>query len=128
MYGFAQRMRHLPPYAPNPFSEMQIDRMQVEDAKPVFVFTADNKLAFLQTADAWDFAIYFTLAKTGLCLGELTHLLIENMDLEEGWLHIRNKPELSWRIKTRSERAVPLISELQSLLGRALSLRREHWA
>ncbi len=124
MYGFAQRMRHLPPYAPNPFSEMQIDRMQVEDAKPVFVFTAETELAFLQAADTWDFAIHFTLAKTGLRPGELTHLLIEDVDFEEGWLHIRNKPELGWRIKTRSERSVPLISELQSVLREVIGSRQ----
>lgn len=123
MYGYAQRMRHLPPYAPNPFSEMQIDRMRVEDAKPVFVFTAETEHAFLAAADAWSFPIHFMLAKTGVRPGELTHLLIEDLDLDEGWLRIRNKPELGWRTKTRAERSVPLIDELRSLLREVVGPR-----
>jgi integrase len=124
MYGYAQRRRHLPPYASNPFSEMQIDRMQVEDAKTVFVFSAETELAFLQAADDWAFPIHFILAKTGLRPGELTHLLIEDVDLETGWLHIRNKRELGWQIKTRAERAVPLIPELQNVLQRVIGERK----
>ena len=103
-------MRHLPPYAGNPFAELPLDRMKVEDAKPIFVFDAATELAFLRAADDWAFPIHFTLAKTGLRLGELAHLLIEDLDLEGGWLHVRNRPALGWRVKTGRERAVPLIA------------------
>ena len=42
--------------------------------------------------------LHFTLAKTGMRSGELCHLLIEDLDLAGGWLHIRNKTELGWRL------------------------------
>ena len=35
-----------------------------------------------------------------------------------GWMHVRNKPELGWRIKTRRERSVPLVDELVAVLRR----------
>jgi integrase len=37
------------------------------------------------------------LLLTGLRPGELTHLLLPHgLDLEAGWLHVRNKPRLEW--------------------------------
>lgn len=87
-----------------------------------FVFDAATELAFFQAASAWAFPIHFTLAKTGLRVGELTHLLIEEVDFEGGWLHVRNKTELGWRVKTGNERVVPLLPEvvavLKSMIGR----------
>ena len=121
LYGFAAKKRHLPPYGENPFAGLGGKKFRVEDAKPVFVFDADSELRLLQLADDWSFPIHFILAKTGLRVGELVHLLVDDLDLDGGWLHVRNKPELGWRIKTGRERAVPLIDEavlvLRALLG-----------
>ena len=74
--------------------------MKIEDAKPIFVSTAATELAFLNACPKWIFPIHFTLAKTGLRIGELVHLLIEDVDLQGGWIGVRNKTELGWRIKT----------------------------
>jgi len=125
MYTFAAKRRHLPPYAANPFAELSLDRLKVEDAKPIFVFDEETELAFFHAADDWIFSIHFTLAKTGLRPGELRHLLIEDVDLELGWLRVRNKPELGWRIKTGRERAIPLIDELVLVLRRVIGKRTD---
>jgi integrase len=124
MYNYAVKRRHLPPYVGNPFSELPLDRLKIEDAKPIFVFTADTELAFFKAASDWAFPIHFTLAKTGLRVGELTHLLIEEVDLEGGWLHIRNKTELGWRVKTGQERMVPLLPEVVAVLRAAIGRRK----
>jgi integrase len=124
MYTFAVKRRHLPPYAGNPFAELPLDRMKVEDAKPIFVFTADTEMAFLKAAPDWAFPIHFTLAKTGLRVGELVHLLIEEVDLDGGWLHVRNKTELGWRVKTGNERAVPLLPEVVAVLRAVIAGRK----
>lgn len=124
MYSFAAKRRHLPPYAGNPFAELPLNRLKIEDAKPIFVFGADTELAFLQAADAWAFAIHFTLAKSGLRVGELVHLLIEEVDLDKGWLHVRNKSGLGWRIKTGNARNVPLLSEVVAVLRRVIGDRK----
>jgi hypothetical protein len=77
MYAFAGKRRHLPPHFGNPFAEVPIDRLRIADAKPIFVFEEDAELEFFHTADDWAFPVHFTLAKTGMRVGELTHFLIE---------------------------------------------------
>lgn len=124
MYAYAVKRRHLPPYTDNPFAGIGGKRSRVEDAKPVFVFDEESELRFLTAADHWTFAVHFLLAKTGLRVGELVRLLVEDIDFEGGWLHVRNRPELNARTKTRRERAVPLIAEIIRVL-RALVGHRQ---
>lgn len=124
MYAFAAKGRHLPPYAGNPFAELPLGRLKNDDAKAILVFGPDTELAFFQRADAWQFPVHFVLAKTGLRIGELVHLLIEEVDLENGWLRVRNKTLLGWRVKTGSERDVPLLSEVAAVLRRVIGDRK----
>jgi integrase len=124
MYTFAVKRHHLPFYVGNPFSELPLDRFKIEDAKPIFVFTEATELAFLRAASDWAFPMHLTLAKTGLRVGELTHLLIEEVDLAGGWLHVRNKTELSWRVKTGNERSVPLLPEVVAVLRSVIGERK----
>ncbi|MGL6075214.1 MAG: tyrosine-type recombinase/integrase [Fimbriiglobus sp.] len=123
LYQYALKQRNLPPYVGNPFSELPLDRFKLEDVKPIFVFTAKSELAFLRAASDWAFSIHFTLAKTGLRIGELTHLLIEDLDLDNGWLHVRNKTDLGWRIKTGQERLIPLLPEVITVLKGVIGSR-----
>jgi len=125
LYHFAGKRRYLPPYADNLFAELPLDRFKVEDAKPVFVFDAVTELAFFRAASRWEFPIHFTLAKTALRINELTHLLLEDVDLDGGWITVRNKPELGWRVKTGNGRRVPLLPEVVAVLRAMLGDRRE---
>jgi integrase len=63
------------------------------------------------------------LAETSMRPGELTHLLVEDIDPAAGLPHIRNKPALGWSIKTRNTPTIPLPAEplavLQRLVKRA---------
>jgi integrase len=109
LFNFAIKRRHMPPYAANPFSAIEVERMPIEDAKPIKVFTREQELAFLAGCDAWQRPIFLTLMLTGLRPGELCHLLLpHDLDLDARMLHVRNKPQLGWQVKTRGERAVPL--------------------
>ncbi len=123
LYAYAAKHRHLPPYADNPFLKLDIDRMRIEDAKPIYVFDHDSELAFFKQADDWAFPVHLVLAKTGIRVGELIHLQIEDLDLDAGWLHIRNKTALGWKVKTRRERMVPLIQEVSMVLKRVMGDR-----
>ncbi len=117
LFSFALKRRHLPPYSENPFTTIQIDRIPIEDAKPITLFTAEQECQFLEACDDWQLPIFATLMYTGMRPGELTHLLLsENVNLGEGWVHVRNKPELGWQVKTRNERQIPLIPELVEIL------------
>ncbi len=117
LFNYAARQRHLPPYVENPFRTIEINRIPVEDSKPIVVFTGDEERRFLEACDDWQFPIFATLLMTGLRPGELTHLLLpDNLDLDEGWLYVRNKPDLGWKVKTRNERDIPLMSSLVNVL------------
>jgi integrase len=123
LYNYALKRRHLPPYAGNPFAELPLEKMKIDDSKAIFVFDATSELEFLRQCSDWAFPIHFTLAKTGLRIGELVHLLIEDVDLAGGWLHVRNKVELGWRIKTGQERVVPLLAEAVEVVRRVIGTR-----
>jgi integrase len=116
LYRFAARHRNLPPYCENPFSDLGSLKVHEDEAKPVSVFDEKTEKEFLEAADEWGFPVHFTLAKTGVRPGEAARLLIEDVDLERGWMHVRGKPELGWRVKTRRERAVPIVPELVHVL------------
>lgn len=62
LFGFGAKQRHLPAYAPNPFSMLAIERMPTEDAKPIRPLTPRQEVAFFQACDAWQFPIFFVLA------------------------------------------------------------------
>jgi integrase len=125
VYGFAAKKRHLPPYLENPFQGLGGSKLvRIEDSKPIFVFDDQSEAKFFRHADDWSFPIHFLLAKTGIRPGEATHLLIEELQLDSGWLQVQNKPELGWRVKTRRERSVPLIEELVHILRRVIGERR----
>jgi integrase len=125
LLAYAQRQRHLPPYAENPFRVIEIHRIPIEDAKPVVALTNDEQVALLEHCDNWQLPIFATLLLTGLRPGELVHLLLpDDLDLKEGWLRVRNKPHLGWQIKTRNERDIPLIPALGEVLQQAVGERK----
>ena len=117
LFNFAIKRRHMPPYAENPFSVIEIDRIPVEDAKPFVDLSPEKEREFLEACDDWQFPIFATLLLTGLRPGELTHLLLpDDVDLDKRFIQVRNKPKLGWQVKTRNERRVPLMPELAELL------------
>ena len=124
LFNYAQKNRHLSPYAENPFQTIEIGRIPVEDARPIVVFTPTQEAKFLSACDNWQFPLFLTLLMTGLRSAELTHLLLpDDLDLDDGWLYVRNKPKLGWRVKTRNERNIPLVPVLVDVLRAAVDGR-----
>ena len=64
LFNFAGEQRHLPLYAPNPFGALAIDRLPIDDAKPIRPFTPEQELAFFKAWDEWQFSVFFVLAFT----------------------------------------------------------------
>jgi integrase len=117
LFNYAQRHRHLSPYAENPFRALEISRIPIEDAKPVVALSQQQASELMAVCDDWQFPVFLTLLFTGLRPGELTHLLLPNdLDLEGGWLRVRNKPALGWQVKTRNQRDIPLIPQHVAVL------------
>jgi integrase len=125
LFNYAARQRHLPPYAENPFRSLEIGRIPIHDPKPVVILTEEEERKFLEACDQWQFPLFATLLMTGLRPGELTHLLLTDVELESGWLHVRNKPDLGWKVKTRNERSIPLLPALVAVLRTSIDGRRE---
>jgi integrase len=125
LFNYAARRRHLSPYAENPFAALEIERIPVEQARPITLFTAQQERAFLEACDDWQFPLFLTLLLTGLRPGELTHLLLpDDLDLDARLLRVRNKPGLGWQVKTRNERDLPLLPVLADVLRVSLAGRR----
>ena len=61
------------------------------------------------------------MAKTGMRPDQVSHLLIEEVDFEIGWLHVRNKAEIGWLVKTREERDLPLCDALRAVLRKQIA-------
>ena len=124
LFNYAQRNRHLSPYAENPFRMIEVSRMPIEDFRPVVIFTEEQELKFLRACDDWQFPLFLTLLLTGMRPGELIHLLLpDSLDLETGWLYVRNKPQLGWQVKTRNERDIPLVPILVKVLRHTVGAR-----
>ncbi|HQR08468.1 MAG TPA: tyrosine-type recombinase/integrase [Gemmatales bacterium] len=104
---------------------MELNRIPIEVHRPIHLFTAEQERTFLVDCDRWQFPIFLTLTLTGLRSGELCHLLLpDNLDLEQGVLHVRNKPRLMWQVKTRNERSIPLHPVLVDVLRLYLAGRK----
>jgi integrase len=117
LFTYAAKRGHLPPYAENSFSAIEIDRIPVENSKSIVLLTAEQEGQFLEACDDWQFPLFLTLMLTGLRPGELAHLLLpDDLDLMTGVLRVRNKPKLGWQVKTRNEREIPLLPELVQVL------------
>ncbi|MBD3675704.1 MAG: tyrosine-type recombinase/integrase [Planctomycetaceae bacterium] len=109
MFHFASQRRHLPPYASNPFTALQIDKIPTEDSKPIELFDDEQERQFLEATDDWQFPIFLTLMLTGLRPGELSYLFWpDDIDEQLRAIVIRNRPQLGWQVKTRRERMIPL--------------------
>ena len=125
LFNYAARRRHLSPYAENPFCSLEVDRIPIEQSRPIELLSAEQERAFFAACDDWQFPLFLTLALTGLRPGELTHLLLpDDLDLDAGLLRVRNKPRLGWQVKTRNERDIPLLPELVAVLRHYLQGRR----
>ena len=125
-FNWAARNRRLPPYAQNPFSQLPTDMLGDDNADDLDreVFTPSQEKSFFRSCSPWQRSIFVPLAGYGLRVGELTHLLIENVDFPEGVVRIRSKPELFWRIKTRDRRDLPLTGPMGDLFRQLIGSRR----
>ena len=125
-FSWAARHRMLPPFAQNPFTLFPIEKLRDprEDTDKEKLFTADQEKAFFAACNEWQGMIFATLATYGLRLGELTHLLIEDVDLTDNIFVIRSKPWLFWTVKTGRERRLPLLPATKEIFVKAIGNRK----
>jgi integrase len=124
-FNWAARRRMLPPFQ-NPFLLFGIDKLTdpAEKVDKVRVFTPEQEAAFFTACDGWQKAVFSVLAAYGLRVGELCHLLVEDVDLINGSFAIRSKPWLYWTTKTGRERCLPLLAGTREIFQEAIGGRK----
>ena len=122
LFAYAMKRRHLSPYAENPFTALELGRLPIEHVRSIVLPTSEQQVALLNACDRWQFPVFLTLMLTGLRPGELVHLLLpDDLDFDQRLLFVRTRVKLDWQVKTRNERAIPLVpclaKVLQQLVG-----------
>ena len=124
-FNWAARRRLLPPFTENPFRQFAIEKLKdPSEVAAAKVFTPDQERDFFRACSGWQRAVFTTLATYGLRLGELTHLLVEDVDLAQGTFSIRSKPWMHWSVKTGRERHLPLLPATRELFTRLIGKRK----
>src|SRR5208282_4478875 len=94
-FNWAARHRMLPPFVENPFTRFPIEKLKdaaaPSDKQPIF--NPVQEQSFFAACSDWQRVLFSVLASYGLRLGELTHLLVEDVDLVNDVFIIRSKPE-----------------------------------
>jgi site-specific recombinase XerD len=125
-FNWATRRHMMPPYAENPFGRFPIDQLRdpETDVDEIHIFTPQQEKDFFDACSKFQKAIFVPLASYGMRVGEWTHMLIENVDFDQGTLHICSKPEMFWRVKTARRRKLPLTDEMTSLIQELIGSRK----
>lgn len=124
-FSWASKRRYLAPYSDNPFSTISIEKTFKKKQEETRIFSPEEERAFFEACDDWQRPIFLMLALYGLRVGELTHLRISDVKLEESTFVIRSKPEMFWAVKTQRERTLPVLPELTTLFERLINGRGE---
>jgi integrase len=125
-FRWAGRHRLLPPFTENPFFLFPIEKLK--DSREVtgtdMIFTAAQEASFFSACSPWQQSIFGMLATYGLRVGELTHLLVEDVDFANDTFVIRSKPWLFWSVKTGRERRLPLLPGTKEIVASAIGDRK----
>jgi integrase len=124
-FNWARRRKLFPPYQENPFSQIGKESLKDygHDAGKIVIFSPDQERDFFAACDEWQKGVFALLAAYGMRVGELTHLLVEDVDFEAQLLRIRSKPELFWSVKTRTSRELPLTPTIETILRERIAGR-----
>lgn len=125
-FNWAARRRMLAPFAENPFTVFPIDKLKdpLEHADREQIFNPKQETAFWAACNEWQRRIFTVLATYGLRVGELTHLLVDDIDWIDGSFVVRSKPWMYWTVKTGRERRLPLLDNTKSLFEQAIGDRK----
>lgn len=125
-FNWGRKRRYLPPYADNPFAGFPIQQIRDRDERQrqQLILEPDELEDFLAACDAWQRPVFEILATYGLRVGELTHLLVDDVDFEKGVFYIRSKPALLWFPKTNLERELAIVGDAEKALRDAIGERK----
>jgi site-specific recombinase XerD len=125
-FNWAGRHRLLPPFAENPFRLFPIEKLKdpKASANQERILSPEQEKQFFKNCSDWQRGIFTTLATYGLRVGELTHLLIEDVDFARDLFAIRSKPYLFWSVKTGRHRQLPLLPETKALFEKLIDGRK----
>ena len=125
LFNYARKRRLLSPYEENPFSSFPIDKLRTREPSQVELLASEQVKEFFQACDAWQFPLFFILSLYGLRVGELSHLLISDVNLAKEQFTIQSKPFLLWYVKSNRQRVLPIIPAVRPLFESQIGDRGE---
>jgi len=108
---------------PNPFTD-QVPIVRVPRRKPRHL-SAEQVVKLLAATQDEVRALFAVAVYCGLRKGELCGLLVKDVDLEGGWIHVRHSYDA--QPKDEEERSVPIPDELVPYLRVELGRVRSRW-
>jgi len=125
LFNYAHKRRLLSPYTDNPFADFPIDKLRSREPSSVKMLPTEQLADFFSTCDEWQFPVFFILSLYGLRIGELTHLLISDVDWAGERFYIRSKPFMQWYTKTSRKRILPIVPEIRPIFETLIGDRQE---
>ena len=125
LLNYAKKRRLLSPYEENPFSPFPIDKLRNREPSSVKLLASEQLQEFFQACDAWQFPLFFILSLYGLRVGELSHLLLSDVNLAKEQFTIQSKPFLQWYVKSNRQRTLPIIPAVRPLFESPIGDRGE---
>lgn len=125
LFNYARKRRLLSPYEDNPFSTFPIDKLRNREPSSIKLLASEQLSDFFSACDDWQFSVFFILSLYGLRAGELTHLLISDVDLPGEQFFIRPKPCMQWYVKSNRQRVLPIIPEVRPIFEKLIDARQE---
>ena len=117
MFNYAAKRRHLAPYAENPFRILEIDRIPVEQMRPIALFTAEQERAFLEACDDWQFPLFLTLMLTGFGPENFATCFFPTiLTWIPACFEFATSRDLAGKSRRRNEREIPLVPVLAAVL------------
>ncbi len=124
--NWAIRRRMLPPYFENPFGgfDKTLLKDRTGDEDDFLIFSPQQCRDFFDACNDWQHGLFEMLVTYGMRVGELSHLLVEDVDFEAKAIHIRSKPWLLWFVKSRRRRDLPITPAIETLLRQRIGERQ----
>jgi len=100
----------------NPLDSVELIAPSSDNDVPKVFETEQLETIFSAIKEPWLLAMIKTYLYTGMRREECIHLEVDDFDFERLELHIRNKPRLNWKTKTKKNRIIPISTALEEVL------------
>lgn len=100
----------------NPLNDVELVAPSYDNDIPKIFEPNQIETLFATIKEPWLLAMIQNYLYTGMRREECIHLEVDDFDFKRKVLHIRNKPHLNWKTKTKKSRVIPISNPLEHVL------------